>query len=224
MNNDAKRFHVFVANRIQRIKSLTDPQQWNYVPSERNPADHASKGLSVQQLLNSNWFKGPEFLWQSELLTENDKFTEEMPYDTELKTIHVLNIKVQQDKKTILDRLTKFSEWRRAIARLRKFVKAAKGIIPTKGESTSVKDRQEAELFLIKLAQENAFSKEIKDLTQGKDIQLKDKTHKLYNLSPFVDEQGVLRVGGRLTRSSLHSHVKHPAIIPKSSHAPSSLI
>ena len=45
VNNDAKRFHVFVANRIERIKSLTDPHQWHYVPSESNPADHASRGL-----------------------------------------------------------------------------------------------------------------------------------------------------------------------------------
>ncbi|XP_028298181.1 uncharacterized protein LOC114460481 isoform X2 [Gouania willdenowi] len=226
VNNDAKRFHVFVANRIQRIKSLTDPQQWHHVPSESNPADHASRGLSVQQLFDSNWFKGPEFLWQRELLIENDKDTEVMSNDPELKTVHVLNTKVQE-KRTILDRLIKFSDWRRAvkaIARLRKFVKDFKGVSQTKGENTNVSDREEAELFIIKLAQENTFSKEIRDLKQGKDIQLKDKTHKLHNLSPFVDEQGVLRVGGRLTRSSLHPYVKHPAIIPKSSHVSSLLI
>ncbi|XP_054868653.1 uncharacterized protein LOC129349462 [Amphiprion ocellaris] len=227
VNNDAKRFHVFVANRIQRIKSLTDPKQWHHVPSESNPADHASRGLSVQQLLNSNWFKGPEFLWQGDLPIETDKVTEVMPDDPELKTVHVLNTKVRQEKRTMLDCLAKFSDWKRAvkaIARLRKFVKDFKGVTQTKGENTSVEDRQEAELFIIKLAQENTFSKEIKDLTQGKDIQLKDKTHKLYSLSPFVDEQGVLRVGGRLTRSSLHPHIKHPAIIPKSSHVSTLLI
>lgn len=88
VNNDAKRFHVFVANRIQRIRSLTDPRQWHHVPSESNPADHASRGLTVQQLLNSNWFKGPEFLWQSKLPVENGKFTEVKPNDPELKTVH----------------------------------------------------------------------------------------------------------------------------------------
>ncbi len=31
INNDARRFHVFVANRIQRIKSSTEPEQWAYV-------------------------------------------------------------------------------------------------------------------------------------------------------------------------------------------------
>lgn len=144
VNNDAKRFHVFVANRIQRIRSLTDPRQWHHVPSESNPADHASRGLTVQQLLNSNWFKGPEFLWQSELPVENGKFTEVKPNDPELKTVHVFNTKVEE-RRTILDRLTKFSDWRKAvkaIARLQKFVKDFKGLTQTKGENTSVEDKR----------------------------------------------------------------------------------
>ncbi|XP_039859773.1 uncharacterized protein LOC120716337 isoform X2 [Simochromis diagramma] len=207
---------------MQRLSSL----ERRFKRDQRYYADHASRGLSVQQLLNSNWFKGPEVLWQSELPVENGKFTEVKPNDPELKTIHVFNTKVEE-RRTILDRLTKFSDWRRAvkaIACLQKFVKDFKGLTQTKGENTSVEDRQRAELFIIKLAQENTFSKEIKDLTRGKDIQLKDKTHKLYSLSPFVDEQGVLRVGGRLTRATLHPYIKHPAIIPKSSHVSSLLI
>ena len=42
LNNEARRFHVFVANRVQRIKHSTRTDQWNYVESEKNPADHAS--------------------------------------------------------------------------------------------------------------------------------------------------------------------------------------
>ncbi|XP_042632019.1 uncharacterized protein LOC122148737 [Cyprinus carpio] len=33
INNDARRFHVFIANRIQRIRSSSKPEQWDYVAS-----------------------------------------------------------------------------------------------------------------------------------------------------------------------------------------------
>ncbi|XP_026224932.1 uncharacterized protein LOC113168143 [Anabas testudineus] len=67
VNNDAKRFHVFVANRIQRIKESTNPSQWRHVSSEENPADHASRGLTAKELTESNWFTGPAFLWLDDL-------------------------------------------------------------------------------------------------------------------------------------------------------------
>lgn len=44
INNDARCFHVFVANRIQRIKATIDANQWYHVQSEDNPVDHASRG------------------------------------------------------------------------------------------------------------------------------------------------------------------------------------
>ena len=37
--NDSRRFEVFVANRVQRIRVLSSPTQWFYVASERNLAD-----------------------------------------------------------------------------------------------------------------------------------------------------------------------------------------
>lgn len=63
VNNDAKRFHTFVANRVQRIRDRSKPEQWHHVPGKNNPADEASRGQSARQLLqNTRWFKGPEFL------------------------------------------------------------------------------------------------------------------------------------------------------------------
>jgi len=49
INNEARRFHTFVANRVQLIPQRTSPEQWNYVASADNPADYASRGLSVTQ-------------------------------------------------------------------------------------------------------------------------------------------------------------------------------
>ncbi|XP_071058697.1 uncharacterized protein [Pseudochaenichthys georgianus] len=54
INNEARRFHVFVANRVQRIREATNPGQWFYVETGENPADHASRGLKVADLISSN--------------------------------------------------------------------------------------------------------------------------------------------------------------------------
>lgn len=56
---------MYVANRVQQIRDLTNPCSWMYVGTESNPADHASRGLTASQLLQgSTWLFGPEFLWK----------------------------------------------------------------------------------------------------------------------------------------------------------------
>lgn len=67
INNEVRRFHVSVADRVERIKQSTESTQWRYVASEENPADHASRGLTAEQLVSSNWFTSPDFLRQEEL-------------------------------------------------------------------------------------------------------------------------------------------------------------
>ena len=51
--NESKRFHVYVANRVQQHRDETSPDQWKYVDTENNPADHASRGMTVQELIKS---------------------------------------------------------------------------------------------------------------------------------------------------------------------------
>lgn len=89
ISNEARRFHVFVANRVERIKQSSESAQWRYVTSEGNPADHASRGLSADQLLTSNWFTGPDLLWQKELPAADVKVGEIPSSDPEFKTAQV---------------------------------------------------------------------------------------------------------------------------------------
>ena len=46
----------------------------------------------------------------------------------------------------------------------------------------------------------------------------------LFRLDPFLDDQGLLRIGGRLDKASMAYELKHPVIIPKSSHVTELLI
>ncbi len=225
INNDARRFHVFVANRIQQIRTSTEPSQWRYVASDQNPADHASRGLTVKELTESNWFTSPGFLWQRELPKEYIKVEEVDKGDPELKRAQVLAIKVKEEM-FLSDRLERFSDWKRAvkaIARLKRCARSVKGLVERSNEATSLEERKDAEQFIIRTVQEEVFGNEIKSLRQGKEVHT-NQSNKLYKLSPFIDDQDILWEGGRLTQAELHPHVKHPAILPKVHHVSRLLI
>ena len=51
IQTNEKRFHTFVANRIAIIHNATSASQWKYVNSEGNPADDASRGLTVDSII-----------------------------------------------------------------------------------------------------------------------------------------------------------------------------
>ena len=44
ISNKARRFHTFVANRVQGIRDHTSPDKWHYIDTKDNPADDASRG------------------------------------------------------------------------------------------------------------------------------------------------------------------------------------
>ncbi|KAJ6648127.1 hypothetical protein Bhyg_03352 [Pseudolycoriella hygida] len=67
----------------------------------------------------------------------------------------------------------------------------------------------------IKFTQNQSFSVEINDCLNGDEITTKSK---LLSLRPFLDSEGILRVGGRLRKSDLPYKSKHPIILPKKHH------
>ena len=97
LSNYAKHFHVYVANRIQQIRDLTDPRSWYYVESHSNPADEVSRGLTAKQLLEgSRWLSGPEFLWKSGACNpERGKVSLLLEADPEVKKASVLTTEVK---------------------------------------------------------------------------------------------------------------------------------
>ncbi|XP_076853956.1 uncharacterized protein LOC143509279 [Brachyhypopomus gauderio] len=207
VSNEARRFHVFVANRVQRIRETTDPQQWHYVDTNENPADHASRGLRVSELINSNWFQGPKFLWEKELKIEQE-MSELVVGDPEVKAVQVL-ISLAERQDSFLRRLSRFSKWTtvvNVVARIHRLAIKCK-----KTGTLTVEERRRASLTLIKLVQQEVFKEELLILKQesGK----LSRNHPLYQLDPELHD-GILRVGGRLRKASSPFDVRHPIILP----------
>ena len=74
-------------------------------------------------------------------------------------------------------------------------------------------DRTRSLHYWTRLVQSRVYQEEIMNLRNGAPLSLKSK---LLQLDPFLDEEGILRVGGRLGFSNLTFGQKHPIILPKS--------
>ncbi|CAG2203345.1 unnamed protein product [Mytilus edulis] len=56
----------FIANRVKEITELTHPYKWRYCPTDNNPADLLTRGLTIEQFDQSIlWRKGPNWLTDS---------------------------------------------------------------------------------------------------------------------------------------------------------------
>lgn len=221
ISNDSKKFMVYVANRVREIRQQTNPLQWHHIPGESNPADIASRGTRCQDLNDSIWFTGPDFLKTKQAL--NDTLDKEKQYtrcvddkDPEVK-------KVKQTKATTLggyrDIYQKFSIYqdyktlKTSIANLKAM---AKNRVFKVLDPVTPADLNHAENFIIKTTQARYFSKEIDQLRTTGTL---NKSSKLRALDPKLDENGILRVGGRSIKSStLNYGEKHPVILPKDSY------
>jgi hypothetical protein len=64
IRNDKKRFRTYVAKRSKKIRNITEKAAWGHVSTDLNPADDASRGLSVSEERKVfRWFNGPDILW-----------------------------------------------------------------------------------------------------------------------------------------------------------------
>ena len=249
ISNDAKRFHMFVANRVQHIRSRTDPSQWRHVHSAENPADEASRGISADEFLrNSKWLRGPDFLWEQTLQEKEEVLDTEGPQnDPEVRKVKVF-VSISNDLAFDVSRFERFSSWThlrvaeawclRYISRLKSKVAERKQINNEDQNlqpKLTVQDLQNADHALIRIVQQDCFSDELKtlkalnndpvdrsDLTARKG-ELK-KSSKLCGLDPYVDADGIIRVGGRLSLSRFPRSVRHPVVLPRKSHVSDLLV
>ena len=233
---------MFVANRVQRIRDETDPIQWRYVDSENNPADDASRGLEGNQITKRHrWVRCPDFLWHPE--NGWPKFSCDLDAvfadDPEVKKVQ----RRKKEKEEILTRFARFSNWKRMkrcvarILRLKQFLAHVQTPLVThraeklSSQPMKVEEIQRAEEFILMLVQGFAFSKEYealrkiqgeerqknRDLVRDKKAEIK-KNSTLYRLDTFLDQNGLLHVGGRFSRSQVFpDNFKYPIILPKKS-------
>ena len=80
-------WNTFIANRVQAIQDILKLKHWKHVPSEDNPADLATRGVSADQLDSAAlWWNGPRWLGSLSI----PKQPQTSKTDTERKKSHIL--------------------------------------------------------------------------------------------------------------------------------------
>ncbi|XP_068716940.1 uncharacterized protein [Montipora capricornis] len=250
INNDARRFHVYVGNRVQHIRDRSSPGDWFHVPGKENPTEEASRGLTAKELLQSDrWFTGPKFLWQQDPLPQQShpvytlllsdaevRKDSASTFTTEINEVETRPVSPGILELQRFNHFSSFNRLKRCIVRIQRAIEKTRlekkhNWRPQKGPPL-VAELSKAENFILRSLQHHQFQSEIKILSKldGNDDHFKDSQNarkrnntvkpisNLYKLDPFLDEEGLLRVGGRLKNSTSPYKIKHHLIMPKTSH------
>ena len=176
------------------------------VPGTLNPADIATRVHTPAQLKTSSWFDGPEFLRQGIEPPTPQNLPDKLP--EEQSQIKALVIK-EREPPTLVVMASKFSSWSKII-RITEYVIAA--ITKFKRLSADPKlIRAQGITLLLKQLQRESFSDARALLRTSNQL---PGNHRLAPLSPWMDDQGIMRVGSRLRKSRFPFNEIYPILLP----------
>ncbi|UYV64961.1 hypothetical protein LAZ67_3002567 [Cordylochernes scorpioides] len=210
--SEHNRWKPYVSNRVKDIQELL-PCRWMHVKGEDNPADLASRGTSLDQLLDLElWWHGPPWLK-----------TTSQPYNDAIPVINEKCLSEQRIKTNLfvkrnifypfitryssLNKLKRITGWI-----FRFFYNCRKLLKKEKSGALSIEEIEISFNRIIRCAQQEDYYIDLKQLEAFQPLSA--KSH-LIKLNPFLDKGGLLRVGGRLNNTLLSFDQKHPIILPK---------
>ena len=223
IRNCDRRFSKFVSRRVNIVMQLTTAHQWHYVPTDCNPGDIASRPHSCEDLSKSIWFSGPAFLKTAccaDVLSEPQGF--ELPEVQDelvsLKTNVECSDKIPSDQGVVLRAIERSGTLARLIRCIMVILKLKHLIDRSRqrlgcslAPRSPLSSEEEALSVCVKAAQDQAFSKEVSVLSGGKEL---PENNPITKLSPFLDFDNVVRVGGRLSRAKMTFSAKYPILLP----------
>ena len=224
---------------MSEVQDLTDPSCWGHVSGTDNPADAASRGLSADRLLGSSlWLRGPEWLLSpsdssadGQLFVTSEELAEGGSEDGESTDRESSSqvgadgsgtraVLVSQPDVETRDRVFPIERWStltkavRVAAWVRRFVENVR--LPESSRELSAElsygELCRGKADLIRQTQRASYPDECSALEKGKMV---PKSSPLYRLTPYLTEDGLIRMKGRLQMSDLSADEKHPVILPR---------
>ena len=200
-----------------------------HVPGKDNDA---TRGLNAEELTaESRWFQGPAFLHEEEEswppphhATVQD-CTKEAESELTAATVsfHVGQVELWLDPEAVLSwiKLPRVTAWVLCfLSKIRSSVKERRNQTsnadqepgcqpPNTGRILDPDEVKAAEQYWIRQTQLEWFPQEMEDLQKGKTVSKQKK------LTPFLDQDRIMGIGGRLQKSNLPYDAQHPVILPR---------
>ena len=211
-----KSWKTFVANRVSEIQEALHPSCWGHVLTKDNPADFVSRGIEATQLIDKTlWWRGPRWLSETE---DHWPVAMKPPGETALerreRKPRVLVTSESQPKKQF-ERFSNFNCLLRTICYCNRFLKKLKNAPSGTKVNIDNHEMQVALTQLFSLLQKEHFEGEINTMRISGRF---PKNCPLASLNPILDNNGLLRVGGRLLHTELPEIAKHPVLLKGNHH------
>lgn len=215
---------TFVSNRVLQIQEKTDVRNWRHIVSKDNPADLASRGLMPDKIAqNELWWQGPSWLKQSQEHWPNS--VEAVFNETEMRAELIVNVvRIGSEPLTIGTKdgkIIPIMECSNTLNKILLIYCYVKRFIDNCRKGRSIQKRRKNKVrlifppytnekaialkYLIKLQQRVSYPKELNNEFNNSELQ---------SLRPIIDDDGILRVGGRLKHAACAYEQKVPVIIP----------
>ncbi|KAK3873849.1 hypothetical protein Pcinc_021180 [Petrolisthes cinctipes] len=201
----------FVRNRVSEIQELTSPSNWRHCPGRDNPADLISRGALAEHLMSSElWLNGPAWL---SLPIQHLQHEQQNSNGVENCEVVTPCLKVTEAHSSVFEfsRYSGFCKAVNVVAWVLRFIRNCKSKGDKDTGQLTYEELSKAKVKLFQSVQLEAYSQEFEALSKGKAI---PQNSPICKLDPFIGDDGLLRVKGRLEEADMLYESKHPIIIP----------
>ena len=205
LNAFEKKQQIFVANRIGEFLEDTKLGEWNHIPGAQNPADLGTRGMRANEIASSVWLNGPAWLRDNEA-----HWPKVIAACTTVEdTSDASQVVTLLPNKSLEIQWERFNSWTKLFHTICYILRwrnsnRVRGLI-------SLDEYHYAERIAFKMIQKESFATEDDTLVNGKELSSKSN---LAQLCPFLDDEGIMKTRGRLSKAGFEFDTKHPIFLP----------
>ncbi|KAI5748201.1 hypothetical protein M8J77_022994 [Diaphorina citri] len=220
VRSPACRWNTFVANRVAKIQENVGSECFHHVAGTENISDCASRGMTPSQFLEHPlWKTGPEWLTKPVNSWPLDQDTSSVSDEIDIEEKKHLFVLVEpQESNVLLTLAQKLSSWSKLLHAVVYILRTLKILPRRDGLIILASDLRAAEVRVLKAVQQECFAGEIENISHGRLC-----SPQYQKLNPFI-HNGLVKVGGRLSHSSLGYDQKHPVLLPSKHHVTTLII